>query len=210
MSNNKKTRKSSSGNSLLRRIAKGLLRLSGWKVEPFPDIAKAIVVGGPHTSNWDGVVGIVGAIALDLHARFMIKNTLFKGPLGWLLFKLGAIPVDRSKAGGVVGQTVAELNLHERIIIVMTPEGTRSNADTWKTGFHRIARQAGVPVVLATADYVNKRVCFPLVLEPGEDLEADMQRFYEHFSDVTPRHPQKLSRPVRVLYEQKQAKNRAE
>lgn len=210
MNQNKKTRTLFGGQSLLRRIARGLLRLSGWTVDPFPDIAKAIVVGGPHTSNWDGVVGIVGAIALNLHARFMIKNNLFKGPLGWLLHKLGAIPVDRSKAGGVVGQTVAELNLHERIIIVMTPEGTRSNADTWKTGFHHIARQAGVPVVLATADYVNKRVSFPLVLQPGEDLDADMQRFYEHFSDVTPRHPDKLSRPVKLLYEQKQAKNRSE
>lgn len=205
MQNNKKTSDLLNGGSLLRRVAVGLLRLAGWDVKPFPDVPRAIVVGGPHTSNWDGVLGIVSGIALSLHARFMIKHTLFKGPLGWLLKKLGAIPVNRSRAGGVVGQTVTELNRHERIIIVMTPEGTRSSADKWKTGFHHIARQAGVPIVLATADYGKKQLSYPLVLEPGDDLEADMQRIYECFSQVTPRHPEKLSRPVKVLWDQKQA-----
>jgi 1-acyl-sn-glycerol-3-phosphate acyltransferase len=194
MQNNKKASPSFGGQSLLRRVALGLLRLFGWQVQPFPDIPKAIVVGGPHTSNWDGVLGIVSSIALVLNAQFMIKDTLFRGPLGWLLKKLGAIPVDRSKAGGIVAQTVQTLKAHERIIIVMTPEGTRSNADRWKTGFHHIAREAGVPVVLATADYGKKEVTFPLI----------MQRFYECFSEVMPRHPEKLSRPVRLLWEQKQ------
>lgn len=210
MQNNKKTSALSSGGSPLRRVAIGLLRLAGWEIKPFPDIPKAIVVGGPHTSNWDGVLGITSGIALKLHARFMIKNNLFKGPFGWLLKKLGGIPVDRTRAGGVVGQTVAELNRHDRIIIVMTPEGTRSSADKWKTGFHHIARQAGVPIVLATADYGKKQLTYPLILEPGDDLEADMQRIYECFAEVTPRHPDKLSRPVKVLWEQKQGDARTE
>lgn len=205
MQNNKKKTALPGGGSPLRRVAIGLLRLAGWDVKPFPDIPKAIVVGGPHTSNWDGVLGITSGIALALHARFMIKNSLFRWPFGWLLKKLGGIPVDRSKAGGVVGQTVAELNRHDRIIIVMTPEGTRSNADKWKTGFHHIARQAGVPIVLATADYGKKQLTYPLILEPGDDLEADMARIYDCFAEVTPRHPDKLSRPVKVLWEQKQA-----
>lgn len=205
MQNNKKNPEKSSGRSPLRRVAAGLLRFAGWDVKPFPDIPRAIVVGGPHTSNWDGVLGITSGIALALHARFMIKNTLFKGPLGWLLTRLGGIPVDRSRAGGVVGQTVAELNRHDRIIIVMTPEGTRSSADKWKTGFHHIARQAGVPIVLAAADYGKKQLTFPLILQPSDDLEADMQRIYECFAEITPRHPEKLSRPVKVLWDQKQA-----
>ncbi|WP_028671593.1 1-acyl-sn-glycerol-3-phosphate acyltransferase [Saccharospirillum impatiens] len=207
MQNNNKAL--SGGGSLMRRVAIGLLRLLGWEVRPFPDVPKAIVVGGPHTSNWDGFLGITSGIALTLHARFMIKNNLFKGPFGWLLRKLGGIPVDRARAGGVVGQTVAELNLHDRIIVVMTPEGTRSNADKWKTGFHHIARQAGLPIVLATADYEKKQISFPLVLEPGDDLEADMERIYDCFSEVTPRHPDKLSRPVKVLWDQKQAVKRS-
>lgn len=126
--------------SRMQRLASRLLRLAGWTVQPFPDIPKAIVVGGPHTSNWDGVLGVVCGIALGLDARFMIKHSLFKGPFGWLLHKLGAIPVDRTRSGGVVGQVVEQFNASDRMIVVVTPEGTRKSAPRWKTGFHHIAR----------------------------------------------------------------------
>lgn len=187
--------------SLAARTAAWLLRKAGWRITPFPDIAKAIVVGGPHTSNWDGVLGLTAGIALGLNARFMIKHSLFRGPFGTLLRRLGGIPVDRSKPGGVVRQAARQFVDHSRIIVVVTPEGTRSNAERWKTGFHHIARAAGVPIVLATADYARKELTYPLVLQPGEDLEADMQRMYQCFASVTPRHPDRLSMPVKRLWD---------
>ncbi|MHA7878796.1 MAG: 1-acyl-sn-glycerol-3-phosphate acyltransferase [Saccharospirillum sp.] len=189
--------------SLLQRLAGRLLRLLGWEVQPFPNLPKAIAVGGPHTSNWDGIIGLLGATALALPTRFMIKHTLFKGPLGWLLKRLGAIPVDRTRSGGMVSQTVAELARHERIIIVMTPEGTRSGAEQWKTGFHHIARLSGVPIVLATADYGKRQISYPLVVQASDDLEGDLRSMYDCFAAVTPRHPEKLSKPVRRLWEQR-------
>ena len=33
------------------RIAQALLRLTGWTAGPFPDIDRAVIAGGPHTSN---------------------------------------------------------------------------------------------------------------------------------------------------------------
>ncbi len=69
---------------------------------------------------------------------------------------------------------------------MVTPEGTRSNADRWKTGFHHIARAAGVPIVLATADYQRKELTYSLILHPGEDLAADMHRIYQCFANVPP------------------------
>lgn len=192
--------------SLGARVAAWLLRRAGWRITPFPPIDKAIVVGGPHTSNWDGVLGLTAGIALGLNARFMIKHTLFKGLFGTLLRRLGGIPVDRSKPGGVVRQAARQFVDHARIIVVVTPEGTRSNAPRWKTGFHHIARAAGVPIVLATADYARKELTYPLILEPGEDLEADMQRIYTCFASVTPRHPQRLSLPVKRLWDARQLK----
>ncbi len=177
-----------------------LFKLAGWKVPPFPDVEKAIVVGGPHTSNWDGVVGLTAAVALGLNARFLIKHSLFKGPLGWLLRRLGGIPVDRGRAGGVVGQAVRELQVSDRLILVVTPEGTRSNARQWKTGFHRIAREAGVPIVVTVADYRTRELRFPLVLQATENLTADLEQLYQCFASVTPRHPDKLSDPVRERY----------
>lgn len=187
--------------SLMQRSASRLLRLADWTIHPFPDIPKAMVVGGPHTSNWDGVLGVACGIALGLDARFMIKHTLFRGPLGWLLRRLGAIPVDRTKTGGVVGQVVEQFKTSDRMVVVVTPEGTRKSAKKWKTGFHHIARQAGVPIVLAVADYRKKQLTYPIILQPSEDVEADMQKLYEGFAEATPRRPERLSEPVKVLWE---------
>ena len=89
---------------------------------------------------------------LGLDAHIMIKDSAFKGPLGSLLRWMGALPIDRSKAGSVVEQTVAQFNDHEKMVMVVAPEGTRSGASQWKTGFYRIAEQAGVPIIVATAD----------------------------------------------------------
>lgn len=189
----------STGSSISQRLASRMLRTAGWNIHPFPDIPRAIVVAGPHTSNWDGVLGLACGVALGLDARFMIKHSLFKGPLGWVLRRFGAIPVDRSKTGGVVGQAVEQFNTHDRMVIVVTPEGTRHNAKQWKTGFHHIARQAEVPIVVAAADYRKKQLTYPLILQPTDDLAADMQKLYAAFAEATPRRPDRLSDPVKVL-----------
>ncbi|SFR74536.1 1-acyl-sn-glycerol-3-phosphate acyltransferase [Marinobacter daqiaonensis] len=191
--------------TLAQRIAMALINLAGWRVPPFPDVDKSVVVGGPHTSNWDGVIGLTAAVALGVEARFLIKHNLFRGPLGWLLRRLGGVPVDRSKPGGVVGQAAREMMESDRLILAVTPEGTRSGAARWKTGFHHIALRTGVPIVVTVIDYRHKELRFPLILEPTEDLEADLERIYECFASVTPKHPEKLSEPVRVRYHARSA-----
>ncbi len=178
------------------RIGQALLRLTGWSAGPFPDIDRAVIAGGPHTSNWDGVLALVSRSALQKDVNVMIKSSLFKGPLGVLLRKLGAMPIERGKAGGMVEQTVAAFAKHEKLLIAVTPEGTRSNADKWKLGFYHIARQANVPIILALADYKAKTFSFPVVIYPGDDMEADLQQIYTHFAGVTPRHVDKVSAPV--------------
>lgn len=183
--------------SLGQLIGTLLLRLTGWRAGPFPDIDRAVIAGGPHTSNWDGVLALVSRSALQKDVNVMIKHSLFKGPLGWLLRKLGAMPIERGKAGGVVEQTVAQFRQRDKLLIAVTPEGTRSNAEQWKLGFYHIAKQANVPIILALADYQQKTFSFPVVIYPGEDMEADLQEIYRHFASATPKHPSKLSRPVR-------------
>ena len=182
-------------------IGQALLRLAGWKAGPFPDIDRAVIAGGPHTSNWDGVIALVSRSALQQDVNIMIKSNLFKGPLGWLLRKLGAIPIERGRAGGVVTQTVAEFKRREKLLIAVTPEGTRSNATEWKLGFYHIARRANVPIILALADYQAKTFTFPAVIYPSDDMEADLQAICQHFASVTPRHPDKVSAPVQACYE---------
>ena len=195
--------------TLIQRLVSRLLRMLGWNIHSFPDVPKAVVVAGPHTSNWDGVLGLACGIVLRINARFMIKHTLFKGPFGWLLRKLGGFPVDRAQPGGTVGQAIEQFNTNDFMAMVVTPEGTRKNASKWKTGFHRIARQAGVPIVLAVADYQKKQVAFPIIQQPSDDLEADMGKLQECFAEATPRRPERLSDPVKVLWEAKNSKNKA-
>ena len=183
-----------------------LLRLWGWRIAPFPDLDKAVAVGGPHTSNWDGFLGILGATALGLDTAFLIKASAFRWPLAPLLRRMGGIPIDRTRATGAVDQAVELFRKSNRLIMVVTPEGTRTNAPRWKTGFYHIARLARVPMVLAVPDYSRRELNFPLVIEPGDDMEADMRKMIECFADTTPRHPDKLSAPVKAARERKPAR----
>ncbi|MDX1802995.1 MAG: lysophospholipid acyltransferase family protein [Alcanivorax sp.] len=188
------------GNVFSRAIGRGFLALFGWRLaDPFPALPKAVIIGGPHTSNWDGIFTLAAMMQLGLDGHVMIKDSAFKGPMGPLLRWLGAIAVDRNKAGGVVEQTVAQFQARDRLMMVVAPEGTRGGAAQWKTGFYRIAHQAGVPILLATADYRKKEIAFPLVLQPSGDLQADLDRIYHCFARVEPCHPQRLSAPLKAL-----------
>ena len=60
----------------------------------------------------------------------------------------------------------------------------------WKTGFHRIATAAGVPIILVTFDYPKKLVVlsapFPLTTDP----EADIARMKDLFRPHKGKNPQ--------------------
>ncbi|WLD57246.1 lysophospholipid acyltransferase family protein [Salinispirillum sp. LH 10-3-1] len=200
MNNNNQARYSHPATSVTQSACRLLLRVLGWHIAPFPDVNKAVVVGGPHTSNWDGLLGLVGGAALGLQVNIMIKANLFFWPLGPLMRRFGAIPINRQQNSGVVEQAVAQIKQRDRMIMVVTPEGTRSNAPKWKTGFYHIALQAEVPIVVATADYGKKEITYPAVVMPSGDIDADFESFYSLFANVTPKHPSKLSAPVKEKY----------
>ncbi|HYW75168.1 MAG TPA: 1-acyl-sn-glycerol-3-phosphate acyltransferase [Gammaproteobacteria bacterium] len=181
-----------------RALSRWILKLWGWRIDSFPALDKVVAVGGPHTSNWDGVLGFLSAIALNLDTAFLIKASAFKWPLASILRRSGGIPIDRTRATGVVEQAADLFKHRERLVMVVTPEGTRTNAPHWKTGFHHIARLAGVPIVVAVPNYTTKELHFPLILNPGEDMEADMQKIINCFADTTPKHLEKLSAPVKA------------
>lgn len=49
------------------RLASVFNRLTGWRtVGTVPDIRQAVIIGAPHTSNFDGVFTLPLLIALDL------------------------------------------------------------------------------------------------------------------------------------------------
>ena len=158
-----------------RWVARSVLRATGWKVVgTLPNVPKAVMIVAPHSSNWDGFLGFAAKIALGFEVRVLGKAQLFWWPLGPLLKKLGAIPLDRSSPQGTIGQAVRLIRRSERMWYAITPEGTRKRVEHWKSGFWKIARDAGVPIIPAYFDYPSKTIGVGELFWPTPDLEADM------------------------------------
>ncbi len=159
----------------VRWLARGVLHAGGWKVKGnFPDLPKLMVIVAPHSSNWDGIWGMAAKIALGVRVRVLAKHQLFFWPLGPLLKKLGAIPIDRSATHGTVQQAIDLIRDTPNIFYVIAPEGTRSKVETWKNGFLKIAHGASVPVLMAYFHYPEKTIGLGDLFHTTGDLEADM------------------------------------
>ncbi len=186
------------GNSLSQWLGRSLLRLTGWTVQgPIADLPKMVMIGAPHTSNMDGVLAIATLTAFRLRAGTMIKDTAFKGPMGPVLRWLGAIPINRRAAGGVVGASVGAFRDSEKLILLIAPEGTRSCAEEWKRGFHLIASAANVPILPAAIDYLRKRITFGAPVFTTGDYDADLGRILDFYRDYgSPRHAHRASAPI--------------
>ena len=183
--------------SLRARIAAAVLRLIGWRLAYAPPPGpKAVVVVYPHTSNWDFPIGVIGRAALDLPLRYVAKHTLFRWPFGMLFRGLGGIAVDRRVSTGLVEQLRARFDAHDTFYLAITPEGTRSRTEYWKSGFYQIARAARVPVGLRFIDYGGRRVGIDTWLELSGDADADMARIAAFYADKRGFHPEKAG-PVR-------------
>ena len=179
------------GNALTRTLSRLALGVIGWRIEgALPDLPKMMVIVAPHTSNWDFVVGVLVKGALGIRATFLGKDTLFRGPLGVLMRHLGGIPVYRHAPRQVVDQTVAMVAAMERVVLVLSPEGTRRKLPSWRSGFHYVARGAGLPIVPAAIDYSTRTVRFLPVHQPRETVEADLASLTPLFRAEMAYHPE--------------------
>lgn len=177
---------------MLAWLALFLLRLFGWRPEgTLPDIPKYVIIAAPHTSNWDFVLMLALALAYKIRIVWMGKNSLFRWPLGLLFKRLGGIPIDRSSPHNVVEQAVEVFDKREKLIMVITPEGTRKKVKTWKTGFYYIAKGANVPILLGFADYKRKIAGFGPTIVSSGDIEADMRVIRDFYSGIYGKHPEK-------------------
>ncbi len=171
---------------LLRLISNLILRLAGWRVDgKLPDTPKYILVGAPHTSNWDFVLFLGVVFNLKANVKFMGKAELFRNPLfGWFFYWCGGIPVDRKKSTGLVEQMVDACNKSDNFILTIAPEGTRHGVKEWKRGFYHIAKGAGIPLVMAKVDGRHKTVHVGQMFHLTEDTEADIKAIQDLFKGV--------------------------
>jgi 1-acyl-sn-glycerol-3-phosphate acyltransferase len=176
----------------MRRLSLWILRLIGWRMEGELPGPKCVLIGAPHTSNWDFPIAMLLFWSLEVDARWVGKHTIFRWPTGWLMRALGGIPLDRTNTENFVDQIVDRFNTYDRLVLAIAPEGTRKHTDYWRSGFYWIAHGAGVPIALAYADYSCKVGGIGPSLMPSGDIEADMDKIRAFYADKVGKHPEKL------------------
>lgn len=167
-------------NRLSRWIGRTVFQSLGWQIEgEFPNQPKLLVVVAPHTSNMDFILAIAVIWGLGLRTSFLAKKPLFRFPLGMIMTGLGGIPVDRNSSQGMVEQLSGQFHARPKLVLGITPEGTRGKAGEWKRGFACIAESAQIPVLPAIINYDRKTVHFePLItnLDNVDDIVIATQK----------------------------------
>ena len=159
-----------------RALARTYWRLSRWSPDPTPPPpgGGGILIGAPHTSNWDFVLMLALAWHWGINVRWLGKNSLFKRPFGPLMRALGGIPVHRDNPRGLVDQIVRQVRQGGPTYLVITPEGSRTAVRYWKSGFYRIARETGMTVTLGFVDRRTMTTGLGPTLTMTGDVRADM------------------------------------
>lgn len=178
--------------ALLQTLSRFLLKLAGWRVEAkLPATPKYVIVGAFHTTNWDFVLALLITWAMGIHIHWVGKDSLFRGPMGWVMRRLGGIPVDRRSRHNYVQQMVDIFAARDELILTIAPEGTRDKTPYWRTGFYYVALGAQVPVALGYVDYKRRIGGIGGSFMPTGDIQADMEVIRSFFADKTPKYPEK-------------------
>ena len=177
---------------MMRLLATFIYRLIGWRTVFVPPPGpKSVLLVYPHTSNWDFPLGVLFNAKHPIFIHWAGKDTLFRGLMGVIARALGGVAINRREHTGMVGQLVKVFAESESFHLCVTPEGTRSKTDHWKSGFYRLALEAKVPVGLGFFDYRNKCVGVERWVTLSGNEEADLAMLREYYADKTGCYPEK-------------------
>jgi len=178
--------------NLAHTIARYILRLMGWRTHVIPPrTSRYVLIGAPHTSNWDFIMILLLMAAESIPIRWMGKDTLFRWPLGIFWRSLGVIPVNRRVQTNLVDLVASKFDEYDDLIIGLSPEGTRRKTSRWRTGFYYIALKANVPIVMAYLDYQNKVCGIGPSLKPTGDIQADFLIIKDFYTGIVGKCPLK-------------------
>lgn len=156
---------------------------------------RAVLVGAPHTSNWDWVLTMLLAWDNSIQIKLLVKQEFFVGPLAPILRATGAVALDRANPGGTIRDLLAEADGDEPFVLGLAAEGTRSRSEYWKSGFYRIAQQSGLPITLAFIDGPSRTVGWGPTFLPTGDVRADMDLIRDFYADKTGLRPEGFTPP---------------
>jgi 1-acyl-sn-glycerol-3-phosphate acyltransferase len=192
--------------TLLSWMGRLWLFFSGWKLvgNPLP-ADKYVLAVAFHTSNWDFPICMAARAAVKAPVKWIGKHTLFWGPFGPIMRRLGGVPVNRELQTDMVGQIVMEFHAQDRFGVAIFPEGTRKRVSHWKTGFYQIALQVGVPIQPGILDYKTKSFIFGPLLQPSGDYEKDLLILKAYFQTGEPKYPANADKDFSTRSPQKTA-----
>ena len=170
------------------RLIFWLYRLRGWTIDGrLPvGVKKLVLVGAPHTSNWDFPAFLGATRDIGIRPSYLGKHSLFRWPLERFMRDMGGIPIDRTKRANYVDQVAAAFERSDELALVIAPEGTRHSDGRWKSGFYHIALAAGVPIVPAWIDRSRRRIGIGPLVEPSGDYCADLKRIADFYRAAWP------------------------
>jgi 1-acyl-sn-glycerol-3-phosphate acyltransferase len=175
-------------------LARATLKATRWKlVGTVPQ--QGILVGAPHTSNWDWVAMLLIAWSSGARPQVLIKQSFFKGPAGPLLRATGGIPLDRQNPGATIRSLLKEAEGDEAFLLTIAAEGTRSKGEFWKPGFYRIAQQTGLPITLGFVDGPTRTLGIGPSFSPSGDVVADMDFVRAFYADKQGIRPENRTEP---------------
>jgi len=175
-------------------ICGAFLAATGWTLEGnWPVEKKVVLVCAPHTSNWDGLWMLAAAGYYRARLRWMGKESLTRGPFGGLIKWLGCVPIDRSARNDVVTAMSNAFAAEESMYLAIPPEGTRSLAREWKSGFYHIARMAKVPILVCVLDYATHTIRLAALFEPTGDYPKDLAEIQSHYATAVAKHQAKFA-----------------
>lgn len=177
----------------MQAISRFILQIFGWQPELSVQMAdKCILVGAPHTTNWDFPLAILGMSAMGIKFNWVAKHTLFRWPFGFIMRSLGGIPLDRKSGGtGFAIKAVERFQTFDRFVLAIAPEGTRHKTDYWKAGFYKIAIKSHVPIALGYVDYRKKKIGIGKIFMPTGDRDKDFELVKDFYSDKVGKYPEK-------------------
>jgi 1-acyl-sn-glycerol-3-phosphate acyltransferase len=167
-----------------------VLDVFGWRVVgELPNLERVLVIGAPHTSNWDFVYAMAAILGLNLKLRWLGKHTIFKFGVTWFMNWLGGIPVNRGKPESIVENVARLVERDKGIIIGIAPEGTRKKVEKWKTGFLRISTALDCPLFQVGLDFPNKLIVLDQLFYPTGDNDADIATLKAFYGKYTGKYP---------------------
>ncbi len=171
-----------------------------WAVSRWTLVADAVptrptvLIGAPHTSNWDFVLMLAIAWRLGIDVHWLGKKSLFRGWRGPIMRGLGASPSTGRIRRASSARSWTRC-MPGRCSASSSPRRHTGRQRVLKSGFYRIARATGMPVTLGFVDRHTMTTGLGPTIDLTGDVAADMDRIRAFYADKHGVRPERRTEP---------------